>query len=151
MDSTAGDGPRARTTTGIADVEPAAWDRLVPPDCPFLAHAFLTAMEASRSACEQTGWQPFHLLVEEDGRLIAAAPLYVKGHSYGEYVFDHGWAEGYRRAGGRYYPKLLSAVPFTPVPGPRLLAESDAARAVLIECLAAVSRRLGLSSLHVTF
>ena len=106
---------------------------------------------ASRSACEQTGWQPFHLLVEEDGRLIAAAPLYVKGHSYGEYVFDHGWAEGYRRAGGRYYPKLLSAVPFTPVPGPRLLAESDAARAVLIECLAAVTRRLGLSSLHVTF
>lgn len=151
MDSTAGDGPRARTTTGIADVEAAAWDRLVPADCPFLAHAFLAAMEASRSACEQTGWQPFHLLVEEDGRLIAAAPLYVKGHSYGEYVFDHGWAEGYRRAGGRYYPKLLSAVPFTPVPGPRLLAESDAARAVLIECLAAVTRRLGLSSLHVTF
>ena len=131
---------------------PSAWDRLVPADSPFLSHAFLTAMEASRSASEKTGWQPFHLLVEEAGRLVGAAPLYVKSHSYGEYVFDHGWAEGYRRAGGRYYPKLLSAVPFTPVPGPRLLAESaEAARAILIESLEAVTRKLGLSSLHVNF
>ena len=80
------------------------------------------ALEASGSASDQTGWQPFHLVVEDGARLVAAAPLYVKSHSYGEYVFDHGWAEGYRRAGGSYYPKLLAAVPFTPVPGPRLLA-----------------------------
>lgn len=142
---------QARTVTAIAAVDPAAWDRLVPADQPFLSHAVLNAFEASRSACEQTGWQPFHLLVEAEGRLIAATPLYVKGHSYGEYVFDHGWAEGYRRAGGRYYPKLLAAVPFTPVPGPRLLAESDRARAMLVESLVAVTHRLGLSSLHVTF
>ena len=81
---------------------------------------------------DQTGWQPFHLVVEDGGRLVAAAPLYVKSHSYGEYVFDHGWAEGYRRAGGSYYPKLLAAVPFTPVPGPRLLAGNEEARAALI-------------------
>ena len=151
MDSAPGPDAQARTVTGIASVEATAWDRLVPADHPFLSHAFLTAFEASRSACDQTGWQPFHLLVEEAGRLIAAAPLYVKGHSYGEYVFDHGWAEGYRRAGGRYYPKLLCAVPFTPVPGPRLLAESDRARAMLVESLVEVTHRLGLSSLHVTF
>ena len=74
---------------------------------PFPSHAFLDAAEASRSATEKTGWQPFHLTLENGGRLIGAAPLYVKSHSYGEYVFDHGWAEGYRRAGGNYYPKLL--------------------------------------------
>jgi predicted N-acyltransferase len=142
---------QARTVTRIAEVDAAAWDRLAPADNPFLRHAFLHAMEASGSATEKTGWQPFHLAVEEDGRLTAAAPLYLKSHSYGEYVFDHGWAEGYRRAGGRYYPKLQAAVPFTPVPGPRLLAESDAARAVLVEGLKAVTAQLRLSSLHVTF
>jgi uncharacterized protein len=151
MRAAACDGLQARTVTSIAGVARSAWDRLVPADSPFLSHAFLTAMEASQSACEKTGWQPFHLLVEGAGRLVAAAPLYVKGHSYGEYVFDHGWAEGYRRVGGRYYPKLLSAVPFTPVPGPRLLAENAGARAILIESLVAVTRKLGLSSLHVNF
>jgi uncharacterized protein len=142
---------QARTVTRIAELDAAAWDRLAPADNPFLRHAFLHALEASGSATERTGWQPFHLVVEEDGRPTAAAPLYVKGHSYGEYVFDHGWAEAYRRAGGRYYPKLQAAVPFTPVPGPRLLAESDAARAALVEGLKAVTAQLRLSSLHVTF
>jgi uncharacterized protein len=141
----------ARTVTRIARIEAAAWDRLAPADNPFLSHAFLDAAEASRSATEKTGWQPFHLTLENDGRLIGAAPLYVKSHSYGEYVFDHGWAEGYRRAGGSYYPKLLVAVPFTPVPGPRLLAEDEAARAGLIESLKAVTSQLALSSLHVNF
>ena len=151
MDRAPDPDAQARTVTGIEAVAAADWDRLVSVDQPFLSHAFLSAFEASRSACEQTGWQPFHLLVEEKGRLVAAAPLYVKGHSYGEYVFDHSWAEGYRRAGGRYYPKLLAAVPFTPVPGPRLLAESDRTRAMLVESLVAVTHRLGVSSLHVTF
>jgi uncharacterized protein len=141
----------ARTVTRIARIEAAAWDRLAPADNPFLSHAFLDAAEASRSATEKTGWQPFHLTLESGGRLIGAAPLYVKSHSYGEYVFDHGWAEGYRRAGGSYYPKLLVAVPFTPVPGPRLLAEDEAARAGLIESLKAVTSQLALSSLHVNF
>ncbi|MFL5334189.1 MAG: peptidogalycan biosysnthesis protein, partial [Geminicoccaceae bacterium] len=129
----------ARTVTRIARIEAAAWDRLAPADNPFLSHAFLDAAEASRSATEKTGWQPFHLTLESGGRLIGVAPLYVKSHSYGEYVFDHGWAEGYRRAGGSYYPKLLVAVPFTPVPGLRLLAEDEAARAALIESLKAVT------------
>ena len=141
----------ARTVTRIAKVSSAAWDQLAPPDNPFLSHAFLDAAEASRSATEKTGWQPFHLILENGGRLIGAAPLYVKSHSYGEYVFDHGWAEGYRRAGGSYYPKLLVAVPFTPVPGPRLLAEDENARATLIDSLRAVTDQLALSSLHVNF
>jgi uncharacterized protein len=143
---------QARTVTRIADVDAAAWDALAPAGHPFLRHAFLDALEASGSATEKTGWQPFHLVVEDGARrLVAAAPLYVKSHSYGEYVFDHGWAEGYRRAGGRYYPKLLAAVPFTPVPGPRLLAADEAARAALVEGLKAVTRQLGVSSLHVNF
>jgi predicted N-acyltransferase len=140
-----------RTVARIAEIDAPDWDRLIPPDNPFLRHAFLAALEASGSVGERTGWQPFHLVVEADGRLVAATPLYVKSHSYGEYVFDHGWAEGYRRAGGSYYPKLQAAVPFTPVPGPRLLAEDERARAALIEGLKAATRQLGLSSLHVTF
>ena len=142
---------QARTVTRIATIDAAAWDALVPGDNPFLCHAFLDALEASKSVGDQTGWQPFHLVVEDGGGLVAAAPLYVKSHSYGEYVFDHGWAEGYRRAGGSYYPKLLAAVPFTPVPGPRLLAASDEAREAVIESLKAVTRQLKVSSLHVNF
>ena len=142
---------QARTVTDIAAIDPAAWDALAPRDNPFLSHAFLAALEASGSARDRTGWQPFHLVVEDGGRPIAAAPLYVKSHSYGEYVFDHGWAEGYRRVGGSYYPKLLAAVPFTPVPGPRLLAADPEARAILVESLVAVLRQLKLSSLHVNF
>ena len=144
-------GLQARTVTGIAAVDPAAWDALAPPGNPFLAHAFLAALEASGSARDSTGWQPFHLIVEDGDRLVAAAPLYVKSHSYGEYVFDQGWADGFRRAGGQYYPKLLAAVPFTPVPGPRLLAADEAARDALIGSLKAVLRQLRLSSLHVNF
>jgi predicted N-acyltransferase len=141
----------ARTLDGIAGIDAADWDRLAGTDNPFLSWKFLHALEASGSTTGKTGWRPCHLVVEEDGRPVAAAPLYLKSHSYGEYVFDHGWAEGYRRAGGSYYPKLQAAVPFTPVPGPRLLAESEAARAALIAGLKALTGRLGLSSLHVTF
>jgi hypothetical protein len=144
-------GLSARTVTEIAAIDPAAWDALAGADNPFLSHAFLSALEASGSARDKTGWQPFHLVVEDGDRLVAAAPLYVKSHSYGEYVFDHGWADGYRRAGGQYYPKLLAAVPFTPVPGPRLLATDAAACEVLIGSLKAVLHQLTLSSLHVNF
>jgi hypothetical protein len=117
------------TLAGSIDEVPAAeWDACAggthgaDGGNPFLCHAFLSAVEESGSATPETGWEPRHLLAhDENGRLVGAVPLYLKGHSYGEYVFDFGWAEAYERAGGRYYPKLLAGVPFTPVTGPRLL------------------------------
>lgn len=97
----------------------------------------------------ETGWQPVHLLLRGEGRLLGAAPLYVKSHSYGEYVFDWGWADAYERAGGRYYPKLQCAVPFSPVPGPRLLSRDHAAE--VARGLVAAAEQMPVSSLHVTF
>ena len=143
-----------RVVDRLTKVPAAAWDACA-GDHPFVAHAFLQALEESGSATAETGWLPQYLLLEDgDGRLVGAAPLYVKSHSYGEYVFDHGWAEAYERAGGRYYPKLQVAVPFTPVPGPRLLlrpeADRDAMR-LLIAGLLEVAKRTEMSSLHVTF
>src|SRR4051812_50218900 len=119
-----------------------------------MRHAFFKAMEGSGSADTESGWQPLAAVVEEQGRLLAAAPLYAKSHSYGEYVFDHGWADAYRRAGGQYYPKLQVAVPFTPVPGARLLLAPDAGNDVadmMIAGLVEVADRRDVSSLHVTF
>jgi predicted N-acyltransferase len=140
---------------GLDEVDPAAWDACAGFANPFVGHAFLHALEASGSASTRTGWQPVHGLVLDDaGTPLAAAPAYAKSHSWGEYVFDHGWADAYERAGGRYYPKLQVAVPFTPVPGPRLLARPDApaaARALLADGLVELARRHRLSSLHVTF
>src|SRR4030095_11023816 len=123
---------------------------------PFLSYRFLKALEDSKSVGRRTGWQPQYLLPEaEDGTLLGAAPLYLKGHSQGEYVFDHGWAQAFERAGGRYYPKLQVAVPFTPVPGPRLLVRpgmgAEAARAALLHGLVEIAKRTGVSSLHITF
>ncbi len=123
---------------------------------PLISHEFLSSLEASRSVGGRTGWQPRHLLVETDGNgLIGAAPCYVKSHSRGEYVFDHGWAEAFERAGGSYYPKLQVSVPFTPVTGPRLLAKSGpteaAARQALTQALVQVTDDNDLSSAHVTF
>lgn len=145
----------ARVVAGLAEVPAESWDACAGADNPFLGHAFLEALEESGSATAKTGWLPQHLLIEDSGgRLVAAAPLYLKSHSYGEYVFDWGWAEAYQRAGGRYYPKLQCAVPFTPVPGPRLLVRPDApegTEAALIEMLVEVAHRRGVSSLHVTF
>lgn len=142
---------QVRTLAAVAEINREAWSRLAPPGHPFLSWDFLNALEASGSASAETGWQPFHMLVEADGQALAAVPLYVKSHSYGEYVFDHGWAEAFRRAGGRYYPKLQAAVPFTPVPGPRLLGGDAAARAVSADALKLIAERLEVSSLHVTF
>lgn len=124
-------------------------------DNPFLRHAFLAALEVSGSVGGDTGWDPRHIAVRDaTGRLLGVAPLYVKYHSYGEYVFDHGWANALDRAGGEYYPKLQSAVPFTPVTGPRLLVRADAPPGihdVLIATLSGLTRRNDLSGAHVTF
>lgn len=110
------------------------------------------ALESSGSAVEETGWAPRHLLAEDEtGRLLGTLPLYVKSHSYGEYVFDHGWANAIERAGGRYYPKLLSAVPFTPATGRRILAADPTVRAGLIQAARQAVRQLGASSWHVLF
>jgi predicted N-acyltransferase len=124
---------------------------------PFLSYDFLSALENSGCAVGRTGWQGNHLRLEAaDGRLIGAVPCYLKSHSQGEYVFDHGWADAFERAGGRYYPKLQASIPFTPVTGPRLLPRRDSARPVAIrsmlaEGLKAVTERLDVSSAHVTF
>lgn len=139
----------------IDQIDEAAWNRLVDPGNPFLSHGFLHALEASGSTGRRTGWQPLHVLDEQDGSVRGAVPLYVKSNSYGEYVFDHGWANAFERAGGRYYPKLQVSVPFTPVPGPRLLVENapdpDAERDRLISALTAAAEKTGVSSVHVTF
>ena len=126
------------------------------PDNPFVSHAFLAALEQSHAVGGRTGWQPRHLLAETAaGAIIGAAPCYLKSHSKGEYVFDHGWADAFERAGGDYYPKLQVAVPFTPVTGPRLLARSGPlaakVRLALGDALAEIARKSELSSAHVTF
>jgi hypothetical protein len=141
----------ARVTGPIAGLRADLWDGLCPNDNPFVRHAFLAALEGSGSAAAASGWQPLHLLIGDPAAPRAVAPLYVKSHSYGEYVFDHSWANAYERAGGAYYPKLLVAVPFTPVPGPRLLATDAIGRQALAAALRAVTERLQLSSAHVNF
>ncbi|PZR93396.1 MAG: GNAT family N-acetyltransferase [Stutzerimonas stutzeri] len=125
-------------------------------DNPFVSHAFLRALEESGCVGGRTGWSPAYLLVEDaDDRLLAAAPSFVKGHSQGEYVFDHSWAEAYMRAGGRYYPKIQVAAPFTPATGPRLLvadgSKAAEAREALIAGLDALREQVHGSSIHVTF
>lgn len=151
----------------IADVPAQDWNACaagggefetlsIRPPNPFVSHAFLKALEESGSATRETGWLPQHLLYEDGGgRLLACMPCYLKSHSQGEYVFDHGWAEAYMRAGGHYYPKLQAAVPFTPVPGPRLLVRGGARplerQAILLEAGRTLTQELGVSSLHITF
>ena len=145
-----------RVETDITAIAAADWDICAGPDNPFVNHAFLAALEESGSANGKTGWLPQHLVMEsEEGRLIGVVPAYVKSHSYGEYVFDHGWAQAIERAGGRYYPKLQVSVPFTPATGPRLLvapgADEDAVRRTLVAGLKAVAENRDLSSVHATF
>lgn len=142
-------------TIAAADWDACLLDTPDGPDNPFLRHAFLAALESSGSVGGDTGWDPRHVVVRDAaGRLLGAAPLYVKYHSYGEYVFDHGWANALERAGGNYYPKLQCAVPFTPVTGPRLLVRADAPSGVheaLIATLSGLARGNDLSGTHVTF
>ena len=104
----------------FGDLRPAQWDALAGASDPFVSHAFLSLLEESGSVGPDTGWTPLPIVVERDGRTVAAAPAYLKTHSQGEYVFDHGWADAWERAGGDYYPKLQVAVPFTPCAGPPL-------------------------------
>ena len=147
--------PVARVLKSISDLPQAVWDGLAnPPEQafnPFVTHAFLKALEDSRSATVRTGWQPAHIVLEDAGAVIGVAPAYVKSHSQGEYVFDHGWADAFERAGGAYYPKLQITAPFTPATGPRLLAASDDARRMLLEAAAEVAQANHLSSVHITF
>ena len=145
-----------RVETDITAIPAADWDRCAGPDNPFVSHAFLAALEESGSANGKTGWLPQHLVMETpDGIILGVAPAYVKSHSYGEYVFDHGWAQAIERAGGRYYPKLQVSVPFTPATGPRLLvapgSDEEAVRLTLVAGLKAVAENRGLSSVHATF
>lgn len=145
-----------RVHGAIADIEPADWDACAGGDNPFLAHTFLEALETSGCVRPETGWAPRHFTLEDpDGRVIACAPAYLKGHSQGEYVFDHGWAQAYERAGGRYYPKLQICVPFTPVPGPRFLVRPgtpvEAGLGGLVAGATEYARREEVSSVHVTF
>jgi len=143
--------------TAVADIGREAWDACAAPSGdPFVSFDFLDACEASRSAVPEQGWAGRHLsLRDETDHVLGVMPLWLKGHSQGEYVFDHSWAEAYERAGGRYYPKLLAAVPFTPVTGPRFLAHPDAdaatVRQALLQGALALTERLGVSSLHVNF
>jgi uncharacterized protein len=134
----------------LAGITPVEWNRLAGDD-PFLRHEFLSALHETGCAAPETGWTPQFLILREGGRLAAAAPLYLKTHSYGEYVFDWAWADAYYRHGLHYYPKLLSAIPFTPVGGARFLAGSDALRARLIDAALALARELGVSSLHCLY
>lgn len=145
---------RTRILSSLAEAGQSAWDGLLrsQPDAnPFLSYAFLHALHESGSASEDTGWQPQFLTLWEGESLAAALPIYAKFHSYGEYVFDWAWADAYRRNGLDYYPKLLSAIPFTPVTGTRLMAVDSRARAALVRALQGVQQASGLSSTHILY
>jgi hypothetical protein len=169
---------QVRVADGLEGIPAAQWDALANPPAdldtlagaepgesynPFVSHAFLSALEDSGCVGGRSGWQPAHVLIEAKGKtkgeaegaVIAAAPCYVKSHSQGEYVFDHGWADAYERAGGEYYPKLQVSVPFTPVTGPRLLVapgtDRETGRAAIVAGLRALRDRIGASSAHLTF
>lgn len=142
----------ARIHGSIAEIGREAWDaHATPTGDPFLSYDFLEACEASGCAQPRQGWAPRHLALEDDGDIVGVMPLYLKGHSQGEYVFDHAWADAYERAGGQYYPKLLSAIPFTPVTGPRLLAATQEHKRALLGAAVSLTEREGLSSLHINF
>jgi uncharacterized protein len=149
---------RTHIATSLSSIGESAWNALVAAQCgdgrapnPFLSYAFLHALHESGSACAATGWQAHYLALYEGDTLAAAMPLYLKSHSYGEYVFDWAWADAYQRHGYAYYPKLLSAIPFTPVSGPRLMARNAPARAALIAALRAEQVSADVSSCHILY
>jgi predicted N-acyltransferase len=148
---------RTAVLSSLSQAGAEAWDALLAQQepgrdpNPFLSHAFLHALHESGSASANTGWQPQYLALWDGEELAAALPLYVKSHSYGEYVFDWAWADAYERNGHEYYPKLLSAIPFTPVSGPRLLARDEQARAALLAFLVSQQQGAGMSSTHVLY
>jgi len=146
---------KARFHHRLDDIAPAAWDALRPDDNPFLSHAFLAGLERTGCIRPDWGWQAHHLGLYENETLVAAAPLYLKGNSHGEFVFDWSWARAWERAGGDYYPKLLNAVPYSPVPGPRLLVgcspHASALRRMLVQAMQREAERMQLSSVHANF
>src|SRR5215813_3403634 len=151
--SESGNGPVSAICAPTAEVQASVLGNRYNP---FISHGFLSALELSQSVRPRTGWQPMHLLAEDaQGQLFGAVPCYVKSHSRGEYVFDHGWADAFERAGGRYYPKLQVSVPFTPATGRRLLiasgADVAATRAALARGLVEVAALRDASSVHITF
>lgn len=144
--------PHARLAieTSLSRIDPREWNALA-GEQPFVRHEFLAALHDTGCAAPDTGWAPYYLLLRRDGRLAGAVPLYLKSHSRGEYVFDYAWADAFERHGLRYYPKLLAAVPFTPVGGPRLLAAAAADRLELARRLVELAQGLKVSSLHILF
>ncbi|HSC76098.1 MAG TPA: GNAT family N-acetyltransferase [Pseudomonadales bacterium] len=145
---------KARFISSIEQISADKWNSITRLDYPFLRHEFLHALEASQSVCAERGWQPQHLLIENNEQLLAVLPLYIKNHSMGEYVFDHSWAKAYQRNGLPYYPKLLSAIPFTPASGPRL-SFTDCDESLLIKTVAEALEQqchdIGASGWHVLF
>ena len=142
----------AQIAESVSALDAGQWDALNRAANPFVGHAFLTALEESGSVGAGTGWSPAPIVIRDaDGELAGALPAYLKSHSQGEYVFDHAWADAYERAGGRYYPKLQIAAPFSPVPGPRLLARDDETALKLLRAAESVVLQNGLSSAHATF
>ncbi|MEI8159372.1 MAG: peptidogalycan biosysnthesis protein, partial [Burkholderiales bacterium] len=143
-----------RVANSPLDVDACAWDALLqtqPNPSPFLRHAYLAALHTSGSATAKTGWTPHIFTLHMGGELMAACAIYEKAHSYGEYVFDWAWANAYAQHGLPYYPKAVAAVPFTPVPGARLMARTDAARGALLQALLRWCEQSGMSSLHLLF
>lgn len=145
-----------RLADGVAAIGKTAWNALANPagrsdPHPFTRFEFFEALESSGCASARTGWQPAHLVLEEDRAVTGILPAYLKSHSQGEYVFDHAWADALERAGGDYYPKLQCSVPFTPVTGPRILTAGPARRALLLQAGKAATDQIGASSLHITF
>ncbi|MGC5198670.1 peptidogalycan biosysnthesis protein, partial [Aphanothece microscopica] len=147
---------------GVAAIPAAEWDALACPEAaaggrpadPFTTHRFLSALETSGSVGPGTGWAPMPVVARAGGQAIGAMPLYAKAHSQGEYIFDHAWAQAYQRAGGRYYPKLLAAVPFTPATGRRFLTApgcTDQGRAALAQAAVQIAAERGMSSFHANF
>ncbi|WP_421694929.1 GNAT family N-acetyltransferase [Aestuariivirga sp.] len=145
-----------KAVTSALLIPPDAWDRLANPAGqefnPLVSHDFFRCLEESGCAVAKTGWAPRHLVMEDEaGQITGIAPCYRKRHSQGEYVFDHGWADAYERAGGRYYPKMQVSVPFTPATGPRLMAVTEAERRELASGLIALCTEEKASSVHITF
>ena len=144
-----------RLLKSIDEISADSWNACLENDHPFVRYEFLHALEASGSATQETGWLPQHLVLEENGDVVGVAPMYLKGHSQGEYVFDYSWANAYEQAGGRYYPKLQLSVPFSPVTGPRFLSpvheKQTERKRMLIKAVQEIGVKYGLSSAHVTF
>ena len=145
--------PEIKLYHSIAEIDADSWNSLCPDDYPFMRYEFLHALETSGSVNAHKGWQPVHISIQDNGINLAFMPLYLKNHSYGEYVFDWSWADAYQRYGLHYYPKLVSAIPYSPVPGTRLLTQQPVAPllALIAKAIPAICQQLGAHSWHLLF